>query len=130
MINVSTDEARSIAKEVFLWGMHPIAIYHLRFNFAQNELNPRAAGINRLNWFRQPMKALPRVATTPNASTLYGVGMFDLSREPAVIVVPEIADHYWSVQLHDNYARWWHMIGSQRGGPRNSDSLLRWTPRT
>jgi hypothetical protein len=72
-------EAKEIAKEAFLWGMHPVAIYHLRFNFAQNELNPRAAGINRLSWFREPMKALPRVATTPNASTLYGVGMFDLS---------------------------------------------------
>ena len=63
-------EAKEIAKEAFLWGMHPVAIYHLRFNFAQNELNPRAAGINRLHWDRTPMKAMPRVATTPNATTL------------------------------------------------------------
>ena len=34
-------EARAIAKEAFLWGMHPVAIYHLRYNFAQNEKNPR-----------------------------------------------------------------------------------------
>ena len=47
-------EAKEIAKEAFLWGMHPIAIYHLRYNFAQNELNPRAAGINRLHWDRTP----------------------------------------------------------------------------
>ena len=104
MATITTDEAKSIAKEVFLWGMHPVAIYHLRFNFAQNELNPRAAGINRLHWDRTPLKALPRVATTPNATTLYGVGMFDLSEEPAVIIVPEIKDHYWSVQLYDNYS--------------------------
>jgi hypothetical protein len=104
--------------------MHPVAIYHLRYNFAQNELNPRAAGINRLSWFRKPMKALPRVATTPNASTLYGVGMFDLSKEPAVITVAEIKDHYWSVQLHDNYARWWHMIGSQFNAPGPVRRLL------
>jgi hypothetical protein len=51
-------EAKEIAKEAFLWGMHPVAIYHLRFNFAQNELNPRAAGINRLSWDRTPLKAL------------------------------------------------------------------------
>ena len=30
-------EAKEMAKEAFLWGMHPVAIYHLRFNFAQNE---------------------------------------------------------------------------------------------
>ena len=117
-------EAKEIAKEAFLWGMHPVAIYHLRFSFAQNELNPRAAGINRLSWFREPMKALPRVATTPNATTLYGVGMFDLSEEPAVIIVPEIEDHYWSVQLHDNYSRWWHMIGSQFNAPGPVRRLL------
>ena len=49
---LTTAEAKEIAKEAFLWGMHPVAIYHLRYNFAQNELNPRAAGINRLSWFR------------------------------------------------------------------------------
>ena len=117
-------EAKEIAKEAFLWGMHPVAIYHLRFNFAQNELNPRAAGINRLHWDRTPLKALPRVATTPNATTLYGTGMFDLSEEPAVIVVPEIKDHYWSVQLFDNYSRWWHMIGSQFNKPGPVRRLL------
>jgi len=123
-MTLTPDEARDIAKEAFLWGMHPVAIYHLRFNFTQNPLNPRAAGINRLSWFRKPMKALPRVATTPNATTLYGVGMFDLSKEPAVIRIPEIKDHYWSVQIHDNYARWWHMIGSQFNAPRPVQRLL------
>jgi hypothetical protein len=34
------------------------------------------------------MKAMPRVATTPNATTLYGTGMYDLSKEPVVITVP------------------------------------------
>jgi hypothetical protein len=121
---LTTAEAKEIAKEAFLWGMHPVAIYHLRYNFAQNELNPRAAGINRLHWDRTPLKALPRVATTPNATTLYGVGMFDLSEEPAVIIVPEIKDHYWSVQLYDNYARWWHMIGSQFNAPGPVRRLL------
>ena len=58
-------EARSIAKEVFLWGMHPVAIYHFRYNFAQNEKNPRYVGINRLSWDRKPQKALPRSKPRP-----------------------------------------------------------------
>ncbi len=112
-------EARSIAREVFLWGMHPVAIYHLRYNFAQNDNSPRYVGINRLSWDRKPQKALPRLATTPNATTLYGAAMLDLSKEPVVITVPEIKDHYWSIQLHDNYARCWHMIGNLSLAPRN-----------
>jgi hypothetical protein len=32
--NLTPDEAKSIAREAFLWGMHPVAIYHLRYNYA------------------------------------------------------------------------------------------------
>src|SRR5262245_9081271 len=70
--SLSPEEARSIAKEALLWGMHPVAIYHLWYNQAQNQQNPRYTGINRLNWLRKPLPASNRVATTPNATTLYG----------------------------------------------------------
>jgi len=123
-VTLTPDEARSIAKEAFLWGMHPVAIYHLRYNFVQNEKSPRFVGVNRLSWDRRPMKALPRIATTPNATTLYGVGFLDLSKEPAVVTVAEVKDRYWSVQFHDNYARWWHMIGSQFDAPGPVRRLL------
>src|SRR5262245_42841705 len=106
--DLTGDEARAIARETFLWGMHPVAIYHLRYGVVQNEKSPLYVGVNRLSWRRAPMKALPRLATTPNATTLYGTAMLDLSKEPVVVTVPEIRDHYWSIQLHDNYARWWH----------------------
>jgi len=121
---LTADEAKAIAKEVFYWGMHPISLYHLRYNYVQNEQSPRFVGLNRLSWERKPMKALPRIATTPNATTLYGTGIFDLSKEPAVITVPEIKDHYWSIQLFDNYARWWHMMGSQFNAPGPVRRLL------
>ena len=121
---LSSEEARSIAKEAFLWGMHPVAIYHLRYNYSQNDLSPIKVGLNRIAWFRKPLKALPKVATTPNATTLYGTGMFDVSKEPMVIIVPDIKDHYWSVQLFDNYARWGHMIGSQFNAPGKVQRLI------
>ena len=104
--------------------MHPVAIYHQRYNFTQNEKSPRYVGINRLSWDRKPQKALPHLVTTPNATTLYGFAMLDLSKEPVVITVPGIKDHYWSVQLYDNYARWWHLIGSQFNAPGPVRRLL------
>lgn len=121
---LTPEDARSIAQEVFLWGMHPIAIYHLRYQHAQNEQSPHFTGINRLFWERTPQKALPRVATTPNATTLYGVAMIDLRTGPAIVTVEEVRDHYWSLQFHDNYARWWHMIGSQFNAPGPVRRLL------
>src|SRR5262245_19552123 len=116
--SLTTDEAHGIAKEAFLWGAHPVAIYHLRYNAAQNEQSPKYVGINRLTWDRKPLPASDRFATTPNATTLYGQAMLDLVREPVVITAPEIRDHYWSIQFADNYARWWPLaIGSQFNAP-------------
>jgi hypothetical protein len=122
---LSPGEARAIAKEAFLWGMHPVAIYHLRFNQAQNERSPRYTGSNRLHWDRKPLAASDHSATTPNATTLYGLATLDLAKEPVVITVPEIRDHYWSIQFADNYARWWPMmIGSQFNAPGALKRLL------
>ncbi|TMJ41197.1 MAG: DUF1254 domain-containing protein, partial [Alphaproteobacteria bacterium] len=100
---LSPQEAQAIAKDIFLWGMHPVAIYHLRYNAA---------------------KKADRFATTPNATTLYGIGFYDLSKEPVVITVEEVKDRYWSIQLADNYARWWHLIGSQFNAPGPVRRLL------
>src|SRR5262245_46655318 len=123
--SLSLEEVRAIAKEAFLWGMHPVAIYHLRYNAAQNEQSPKYVGINRLTWDRKPLPASDRFATTPNATTLYGQAMLDLAKEPVVITVPEIRDHYWSIQFADNYARWWPMaIGSQFNAPDPLKRLL------
>ena len=121
----TTADTRAIAKEVFLWGMHPVAIYHLRYNQAQNERSASFTGINRLSWYRKPMVASDRFATTPNATTLYGSAMLDLSKEPVVLTVPEIKDRYWSIQFADNYSRWWPvMVGSQFNAPTTIRRLL------
>ena len=120
---LSPQEAQAIAKEIFLWGMHPVAIYHLRYNHVQNEHSPSYVGLGRLSWERAAKKA-NRVATTPNATTLYGVGFYDLSKEPTVITVGDVRDRYWSIQLVDNYARWWHLIGSQFNAPGSVRRLL------
>jgi hypothetical protein len=123
--SLTPDEARAIAKEAFFWGMHPVSIYHLRYNTVQNDKSPGFVGVNRLRWFRKPLPASDHTATTPNATTLYGTAMLDLAKEPVVVTVPEIRDHYWSIQFADNYARWWPMmIGSQFNAPGPLKRLL------
>src|SRR6516164_5799993 len=87
---LTSSETRAIGKEVFLWGMHPVAIYHQRYNTVQNEQSPKYVGLNRFSWYRKPIVATDRFATTPNATTLYGTAILDLAREPVVVTVPEI----------------------------------------
>jgi hypothetical protein len=58
--------------------------------------------------------------------------MLDLSKEPVVVTVPAVKGRYWSVQFHDNYARWWGLSGSQFNAPGPVRRLLigpNWTGR-
>lgn len=41
-----------------------------------------------------------------------------------VITVGDIKDRYWSVQVVDNYSRWWLLIGSQFNAPGPVRRLL------
>ena len=122
---LTADETKAIAKEAFLWGMHPVAIYHLRYNQAQNEKSPRFSGVNRLNWYRRSMTASDRFATTPNATTLYGTAMLDLSKEPVVLTVPEIKGRYWSIRPGvDPASPGWPKTGTERFLPSLSAPTL------
>lgn len=63
---------------------------------------------------------------------VYGMAMLDLSTDAAVVTVDPLADHYWCIQFFDNYARWWHMTGSQFDTPSPIRRLLadpNWTDR-
>ena len=121
---LSADERDSIAERSLPPGHAPgrdlSSALHSR---SKRRKVPPTSALVRLSWERKAKKA-NRVATTPNATTLYGAGFYDLSKEPVVITVGDIKDHYWSIQLCDNYARWWHLIGSQFNAPGPVRRLL------
>ena len=120
---LSPQEARAIAKEVFLWGMHPVAIYHLRYNHAAEREEPDLCRRRSPAWERAAKKAIasPRRRTPPpctaSASTI-------CPKSRPLSPCGEIKDRYWSIQLVDNYARWWHLIGSQFNAPGPVRRLL------
>jgi hypothetical protein len=110
---LSNDEIRQLTKEAFFWGMQQVGFYELRYQFTQNERNPAFRGINRVQQNRQLFTAKQRFATTPNASTLYSGGSFDLSREPIMIDAAAVTENrYWSIQAADQYAHWFFFVGS------------------
>ncbi len=121
---LTPDEAKEIAKTAFFWGMHPVAYYHFRHNYTQNDKSPVFSGLNRIGWNREPITADFRAATTPNATTMYGIGVYDLRAEPVVISVPAIKNRYWSVQATDQYARWFLKMGNQWTGADAQQGLL------
>ncbi|SPS01909.1 DUF1254 domain-containing protein [Cupriavidus taiwanensis] len=110
-------QIEALTRRAYFWGLQQAGFYELRYVFTQAEQMPAYRGINRLAQQRQLFSARERFATTPNASTLYSGGFFDLSGQPVVVTSPRVEDgRYWSIQALDQYADWFFMAGSQFTG--------------
>ncbi|MNO90052.1 hypothetical protein D3C76_815520 [compost metagenome] len=111
--NLSQQQLTELSRQAFFWGMQQAGFYELRYLFTQAEGKPTYRGLNRLQPVRRLFTAKERFATTPNSSTLYSGGFFDLSQGPALILSPDVTDgRYWSIQAMDQYAHWFFMAGS------------------
>ncbi len=115
---VDRAEIIELTQQAYFWGAQQVGFYELRYVFTQLEQAPAFRGLNRIAQNRQLFTAQQRFATTPNSSTLYAGGMFDVSREPVVVQMAAIAGspRYWSVTAQDPYAHYFFLIGSQSTG--------------
>jgi hypothetical protein len=122
---LSTAQMQQISQQAFYWGMQQAGFYELRYLFTQAQTLPTYRGLNRVQPVRQLFTAKQRFATTPNASTLYSGGFFDLRQGPVVIQTPQVKeDRYWSVQGMDPYAHWFFMMGSPFTGNQAQQYLM------
>lgn len=111
--SLNAGEIKQRSKEAFFWGMQQAGFYELRHVFTMMEGAPAYRGINRVMANTRLFSARERFATTPNASTLYSGGLFDLRRESIVVETPQMPEgRYWSVQAADHYAHWFFFVGS------------------
>mgnify|MGYP001213430862 CR=1 FL=1 len=93
--------------------------------FTRREQAPAYRGINRVLANTRLFSAKERFATTPNASTLYSGGVFDLRRESIVVLTPRMPDgRYWSIQAGDQYAHWFFFVGSPFTGNEPQQYLI------
>ncbi|MGE5062076.1 MAG: DUF1254 domain-containing protein [Betaproteobacteria bacterium] len=124
IVRLTDDELHALTKEAFFWGMHPAAMYEMRYFLTQLKSGPSYVGDSRMHWDRRPRSAADKSVTTPNATTLYGFGFFDLRREPVVVAIPAVPDRYFSVQACDQYPRWFMQVGNQFTGRAAQQFLI------
>jgi hypothetical protein len=118
-------EVKQRTKEAFFWGMQQVGFYELRHVFTRMEQAPAYRGINRVLANTRLFSAKERFATTPNASTLYSGGLFDLRNEAIVVLTPRMPnDRYWSIQAADHYAHWFFFVGSPFTGNEPQQYLI------
>jgi hypothetical protein len=124
MKNTNPLEAQQIAAEAYIFGLQQALFYETRFTFTQVEVAPVYAGVNCLAFSTKPSGPDDRAVVTPNATTLYGAGFFDLLEEPLIVELPEIADRYFSFQAMDQYGDYYFYAGNQFTGREAQKYIL------
>jgi len=124
--NLTPEEARSIAKEAYIYGFPMVDNMRIQYSYFVDKENPE---------FKAPYNTLlniPRVFTpedkavqTPNSDTPYSWIGFDFRAEPIVFTVPPIANgRYWSLQLIDLYTHNFDYLGSRTSGNEGGSYLI------
>ncbi len=120
------DEQTRIANDAYLYGLQQVIFYETRFNYTQNKGSSVYEGINRWNLVNDgnPIDATFKAIVTPNATTAYAIGFLDLQKEPVVLEMPEVTDHYFSLQIMDQYGVFHLYAGTQFNGTKARSYLI------
>lgn len=101
-IQATPNEAKTIAKDAFLFGM-PLVFVEKQFDFNASVTRPTGlkAPVNQFGHSRAYPDASNRLVVGFNVDALYSFASVDLSEEPIVLSVPEMGERYWIMQLID-----------------------------
>jgi hypothetical protein len=102
MTTLTADEAQTIARDAFLFGM-PLVFIEKQVNFSSHVTKPTGlkAPFNQFGHGRAYPDASNRLVVGFNVDTLYSFATLDLRKEPIVLSIPEMGDRYWVMQLID-----------------------------
>jgi hypothetical protein len=98
-------EARTIAKEAWLYAYAPIQGYQTMYNQTQNKDFPGyVGGFNRFRHYARSATPADKDIVTPNNDTPYSWAWLDLRAEPIVLSLPAVpAPRYYVNQWFDLY---------------------------
>jgi hypothetical protein len=106
------EAAYTLGVQAYLWGL-PFCEYS-KTGIAG--LKAGAVGLNTFRKYSELKTAKDRFVVTPNNVTIDAYGICDVSEEPAVIFVPELAGERWYiVQLGDYFDEIFRNIGGTKG---------------
>jgi len=125
-MNMTTDEARAIAKEAYIYGFPMVDNLRVQYAYFTDKKDPDyKAPYNTL--FNIPRVFTPddKAIQTANSDTPYSWIGLDLRAEPIVFTVPPIArERYWSLQLIDLYTHNFDIPGSRATGNDGGSFLI------
>jgi len=125
-MEISSAEAKEIAKEAYLYGFSMVMNYKTMWNYVVDKDNPEYKGpFNEVSCEARLFTPEDRAIVTPNSDTPYCMFWMDLRAEPLVLSVPEMEDdRYYSFQLVDLYTHNFGYVGTLSTGNAAGNFLL------
>jgi len=124
--DVSSNEARAIAKEAYVYGFPIVDNYRILYSyFADPQSKEFKAPWNELHSEARVYTPQDTAIQTPNSDTPYSQLGVDLRAEPLVLTVPAVeAGRYYSLQFIDLYTFNYAYVGSRATGNEAGSYLL------
>jgi len=119
-------EARSIAKEAYIYGFPMVDSYRIQHAYFIDERSPEyKAPWNHIRNIPRVYTPADKAVQTPNSDTPYSMLGADLRAEPLVLSVPSIEEgRYYSLQFIDAYTFNFAYVGSRATGNKGDNYLL------
>ena len=131
---VSTDEAKEIATDAYLYAYPMLYNYKTLFQQAVDPSFPGyVGGFNRFRHYSRGFTPADRDIVTPSNDTPYSWAWLDLRTEPMVVSVPASPDRYYVLQWFDLYTHNFAYLGSRATGTEAGHYLFagpNWTGET
>lgn len=115
---VTLEEARTIAKEVYIYGFPIVDNMRIQYSYFVDQENPEYKGpYNQIHNIPRVYTPDDKAIQSANSDTPYSWVPLDLRTEPIVVTVPPIEkERYWSLQLIDLYTHNFDYLGSRATG--------------
>jgi hypothetical protein len=115
---VSTEEARAIAREAYIYGFPLVDSYRIQHSYFVDTKNAEyKGGWNEIHNTARVYTPDDKAIQTPNSDTPYSFIGADLRAEPLVLTVPEVEEgRYYSLQFIDMYTFNFAYVGSRATG--------------
>lgn len=117
-VHATSEQARAIAKEAYIYGVPLLDQYRVTFAFSIAKGNPEYKGpFNSILNIARVYTPDDKAFVSPNADTPYTFVAIDLRTEPMVLTVPEVEKgRYYSFQFMDMYTYNFAYVGSRTTG--------------
>ena len=122
---VTSDQARAIAKEAYIYGFPMVDSYRVQHSYFIDPQSPEYKGPwNEVHSVARLFTPADTTVQTPNSDTPYSMLGADLRAEPLVLLVPPISGRYYSLQFIDGYTYNFAYVGSRTTGSGGGAYLL------